>query len=317
MILPVCALPTGQVPFILGDNQPVDSISGFQGYAGSFPRGTTTAVATADGVDGGINYSATGLVRLVDATAGNPAGTVTIGGCAVNAGRICYTTDAPGVTSTLINGIAYLPDGRMHITDISPFAWWRYNTSVTVTGSGVSQWSDVTGNARHLLQGTDTNRPAKQSDGSILFDGVDNYMQTGAFVLAQPYTIYLKINQVGWVAGNFITDGLAVASSIKPGGSSPEVRLNAGLTFAGVSQLTLGGYGALAGVFNGASSVIQVGLNAAVTGDASTTGLDGLTLGSSRVPSLYSNIGVKEIMLFNTAHDAATRTRVMYYMLGV
>jgi hypothetical protein len=195
-------------------------------------------------------------------------------------------------------------------------AWWRLGVGVTVTGAGVSQWNDQSGNARHLLQAVDANRPPQQADGSIQFDGVSDYLQTGAFVLNQPYTIYLRMKQIAWVAGNFITDGIVNASSIKPGGTTPELRINSGLTFAGVNNVALGVVSTFVGVFNGASSRVQWASNAPVVGDASTVGLDGLTLGASRVPSLYSNIQVYDVALFNTAHGDDLARAISRYMNG-
>ena len=37
--------------------------------------------------------------------------------------------------------------------------WLRADVGVTVTGAGVSQWSDQSGNANHAVQATDANRP--------------------------------------------------------------------------------------------------------------------------------------------------------------
>ncbi len=51
------------------------------------------------------------------------------------------------------------PFGPNFVLGLSPAAWFRAGTGITVTGSGVSQWDDQSGNARHLKQGTDANRP--------------------------------------------------------------------------------------------------------------------------------------------------------------
>lgn len=41
-------------------------------------------------------------------------------------------------------------------SDISGLKLWtRFNSGITETGSGVSQWDDVSGNGNHLLQGTE------------------------------------------------------------------------------------------------------------------------------------------------------------------
>lgn len=87
---------------------------GTQAYAGDSPLANTGAVAAADTYSGGVAYTAAGEVRLVDATAGVPAGTVTVNGFAVSAGALCYTTDAPGAGSTRLGGVAVTADGRVH-----------------------------------------------------------------------------------------------------------------------------------------------------------------------------------------------------------
>lgn len=43
------------------------------------------------------------------------------------------------------------------------FAWYRADLGITLTSSHVSQWDDQSGNARHLTQGTDANRPQSVS----------------------------------------------------------------------------------------------------------------------------------------------------------
>ena len=93
-------------------------------------------------------------------------------------------------------------------------AWYRFNQGITVTGSGVSQWDDASGNANHLLQAVDTNRPSKEADGSILFDGVDNYLKAVAFTLIQPETVYILLKQVTWVNQARFFDGDTMNSGI-------------------------------------------------------------------------------------------------------
>ena len=58
------------------------------------------------------------------------------------------------------------------------------STTFTLNGSNVSQWDDKSGNGYHATQGTDTNRPTRQtnvlnSKACVRFDGVDNRMTTG------------------------------------------------------------------------------------------------------------------------------------------
>jgi hypothetical protein len=108
------ALDADGVVTILENGSTATTWIGAQGYTSASPLGESDAVGATDGFSGGVAYKAAGEVRLVDATAGVPAGTVICGGFAVNAGRLCYTTDAVGGTTVRIAGVAVLPDGRVH-----------------------------------------------------------------------------------------------------------------------------------------------------------------------------------------------------------
>src|SRR5690348_15932843 len=159
-------------------------------------------------------------------------------------------------------------------------AYFKFNTGITVTGAGVSQWSDQSGNGRHLLQATDTYRPALQADGSILFDGADNYLKCNAFTLNQPETIYLRLKQVTWTTAEYFCDGNATATGAvlqAAAGSpaSPQIELRAGGVIGPNSDLAIGSYGVVCAVINGASSVLVVDSGAAVTGNAGASNMGG------------------------------------------
>lgn len=202
-----------------------------------------------------------------------------------------------------------------------PAAWYRKGSGVTITGAGVSQWSDASGNGRHLVQSVDARRPALQSDGTILFDGVDNYLDA-TFTLAQPVTVYALMNQVSWTGGEYIFDGItintmaALQSASGGGGASPAITQYAGGWGAeDATNMTVGAYRALCMVFSGASSLIQVGSNAPATGNAGTSSPGGFTIGwDGDQAGGASNIRVKEIMIFAQAHNAAQRAAIIAYL---
>lgn len=206
------------------------------------------------------------------------------------------------------------------IAGLAPAAWFRYGRGITVTGAGVSQWDDASGNARHLKQGTDTNRPALQADNTILFDGVDNFLKCDAFTLNQPETVYLLGKQVAWAISTYVFDGNASASMGFQGvTASPQRRLVAGSATAANADWVVGTYAAVACVFNGASSLIQVNSGTPSTGgDSGATNAGGFTLGvNGAVASGFSNIQVKEVIIFSGAHDAARRSLVQQYLAAV
>lgn len=205
-----------------------------------------------------------------------------------------------------------------YVQSLSPAAWFRYGVGITVTGAGVSQWSDQSGNARPLLQATDTNRPALQADNSILFDGVDNFLKTDTFTLDQPCTLYLLAKQATWTINDVLAAGFTTATGrIWQRTATPTIALFSGSATASNANLAVDTYGAIAAVFNGASSVLQVNMTTPTTGDAGAANLAGLTLGADGAPASYGNVQVKEFMAFAAAHDANQRAAVIAYLRSV
>ncbi len=202
--------------------------------------------------------------------------------------------------------------------NLSPAAWFRAGQGQTVTGSGVSQWDDISGNGRHLKQGTDANRPALQADGTVLFNGTSHFLKCDAFTLNQPETVYLLFKQVSWTGNDYVCDGNTfVSMSLAQSTATPRIDVYAGVAGVANTNLAVGSYGVIAAVFNGTSSVSQVNMTTAVTGNSGTNNAGGFTLGASGTPGGYSNIQVMEAIIFPAAHDADTRARVVRYLMGV
>jgi hypothetical protein len=201
-----------------------------------------------------------------------------------------------------------------YVRGLSPAAWFMHQRGITVTGQGVSQWDDQSGNGRHLLQGTDGARPALQADRSILFNGTDELLNA-VFNLAQPLTVYTLLKQVTWTGNDFIwgqnSIGLVQVTA------SPQIQLSAGAALANSSDLAVDTYGVVCCVVNGASSVLQVNNNTAITGNAGAATISNFGLGASSAGAAFSNIEAKEVILFASAHDAATRARVVRYLSRV
>lgn len=65
----------------------------------------------------------------------------------------------------------------------SPSLWLDAGYGITITGSGVSQWADRSGNGNDATQSTDASRPTVASGvvngrDALLFDGVDDYLMS-------------------------------------------------------------------------------------------------------------------------------------------
>lgn len=205
------------------------------------------------------------------------------------------------------------------ITALTPAAWYRYGVGIEVTGSGVSKWPDQSGNGRDLLQGTDAARPALQSDNSILFDGGAHFLKCSTFTFAQPETIYALYRQVTWTLTDTIFDGnTSNTGAVRQSSVTPQLEINAGAAqVATNANLAVNTYGVMAVVFNGASSLLQINNTTATTGSPGTASMSGFTLGARGDSTQFSNIQVKEVILFAAAHDAATRTAVITYLATV
>lgn len=201
------------------------------------------------------------------------------------------------------------------ISALTPAAWYRNATGVTSAGGFASQWDDYSGNTRHLVQGTGTNQPAYDSGtGVVLFDGADNYMKASAFTLNQPLTIVLVFSQISWTASDRIWDGntvntvwayqLTASPNISIRGDSTDLNTN--------PDLSVGSYGIITAVYDGASSSVMTNLNAKATGGVGAANAAGFTLAASgNVLGNWSNIAVKECVIFPTALSDANQSAVV------
>ena len=214
------------------------------------------------------------------------------------------------------NQMGNIPPSGFAPSDLTGLKLWtRFNQGITVTGSGVSQWDDASGEGNHIKQATDTRRPSKEADGSILFDGVDNFLKADAFTLVQPETVYLLIKQIMWTLDDYFFDGNSVVTgSVHQLSTTPGIKAHAGTYSSQNNDLVLGAYGVISVVFNGASSVLQVDNNTPTTGNFGASNMGGFTLGAAGNALVPSNIQVKETLVYSTAHDAATRSKVIAYL---
>ena len=99
----------------------------------------------------------------------------------------------------------------------NPFARYR---AASLTPGAVDTWTDEGTGGNDLVQATGTNQPTAEAAGfnghpSVLFDGVDNFMQTGAYgaAQAQPNTIVLmgEFPTVDPNTADYVFDGVTGA----------------------------------------------------------------------------------------------------------
>lgn len=190
------------------------------------------------------------------------------------------------------------------VRGLSPAHWYRRNM-----GMSVDAWVDQIAGA-NFVQATATNQPSVTAAGSLLFDGVDNFM-SATFTLAQPYTIYGLFNQVTWTGTDQIIAGSA--AFLRQITTTPQIRFAAGSSLGAMSPV-LNTVNVIAMVGNGASSVSQLNNGTPVTGDAGAGAFSNPFLGSSAASTLFANTDNYEWIFYSGAHDAATRQRVIRYL---
>ena len=211
------------------------------------------------------------------------------------------------------------PSPKAKVNMLRPSAWYQYQRGLTYSSGKVSQWSDQTANARHLLQATDSARPLQQTDGSILCDGSATFLQTATFTLVQPTTVYALFRQVTFSNGAVLIDGFTVTSGQwLQDTSTPNISMSAGTTAGTNTSFVLNTYCVGVAVFSGANSTLN--RNKAVlpaVANAGTTAMAGLTVGANGSGASFANGQFKEIIVFPVAHTPTQQLQVTNYLSTV
>lgn len=207
------------------------------------------------------------------------------------------------------------------ILAMAPHTWFRHGVGITIAGSGVSAWANSSlGAGVAAVQATDALRPTVESDGGILFDGVDNLLQTGAFTaLTNPVTVYALVKQVAFTANDYLWDGATSAQMGLPQVvASPQIRAQTGGTSfnGGTLSPPIGQYAVVCVVYNTTASVMQLNHGTPLIGTLASVAPTRITLGANgAVTSVWSNVAFKEFLVFNgVAHDSTQRAAIIAYL---
>lgn len=181
------------------------------------------------------------------------------------------------------------------------------DSNFTAVSEGATSFTESSSNAATVTINSTGAKPA-QIVGSqqLLFDGSAHFLKASAFTLNQPETIILLLKPVTWSQNDALCDGNTDTTAlVRQGafgvGTSPQVTSYAGTLLQSVDA-TVGSYGAVAAVFNGASSVLQYNTGTPVTGNAGSSNAGGFTLGSVAAGNnQWSNIQVKAAAICNSA----------------
>jgi hypothetical protein len=168
-------------------------------------------------------------------------------------------------------------------------------------GSPVSQWNDISGNDRHLVQATVDSRPAWDAvEGEVTADGIDDaikyYNLSDVDILIQPISIFLVVKRNSYTDGGVIFVGNGGSACKLYEASSDRLRL-----FSGSGPLTVSGvtdnYLIVRAVINAASSYIRINDSVKVEGDVGVNDLGGGIEIGSLSGSTPCNYSYKELIV--------------------
>ncbi len=167
-------------------------------------------------------------------------------------------------------------------------------------------------------QATEGFRPTLNAAGILWetrFDGSDDFMQENGLTVSQPLTAYVRVNSHTGGGYFFYSGNSAVAMGWHVALGS-DYALYAGSTGCAVAMDRIGAVpGTFTGVLNGASSVLYLDGVQIAAGDAGSNSLGpGISIGRAAAGGANVLASIVAILIFNTAHDAATRAQVEEFL---
>lgn len=196
--------------------------------------------------------------------------------------------------------------------------WLRADLGITKDGSDrVSAWADQSGLGHDVTQGVGSEQPLWEATAfngypCVTANGLDEHMQSAAWTLNQPSTVFAVARLIAATAvPQTLVDGTAVNTRRLYENGGAEFRIYAGSV--GPSTAADTSRHVLAAVFDGASSMIYKD-NTGVAGSCGSSAASGVALfrpGGAAVQ--YGNFELAELALFDSALAAASIARLSQY----
>jgi hypothetical protein len=165
-------------------------------------------------------------------------------------------------------------------------------SSITLNGSNVSQWNDLSGNNRHLTQSSGSLQPLYITSGAgsvgVGMDGIDDVMSTATFTINQPFTRFLVVTRrEASATGTIINSISGTPNSNMANNSATRVLMFAGTASLVSGQDTVNGQRSQFGtIYNGASSALWNNGTSTTGTNPGTNGMNGVRIGGG-VPAPY------------------------------
>lgn len=199
-------------------------------------------------------------------------------------------------------------------------AWYPVHKLTFDADALVNKVRDLSGNRRHLLQGTLGKRPifkTGQINGKpvLRFDGVDDELRTAAFAYNQPVNISVVVKMVndtfGYLFSSLSDFGVALFQTAEFG--NHVVKMFAGSVAAPVSVADVDTAYLITCEFNTSSSKIyRDTVQQGSTGNPGSQNGNGLVLGNRYDSALPSQVDIAELVIY----DPSIRSDVESYLMA-
>ena len=213
----------------------------------------------------------------------------------------------------------YDPNLPLHIDD--PCEFWvdgQDASTFDLTGILVNQWDDKSGFDRHVLNAAaDATRPTYDiNTGRVTFTAANNtFLQSAAFAsaLTQPNTVFVVYK----ISGSLITGAAfsGITNSAKRNqfghvGSNFYILTNVLLT----DGATDANDNIHVGEFNGLASNYWINGALKISGNVGAGTLDGITLGKNNTSTVYADVEIMEVIVYNSDISDTDRDVITAYL---
>jgi len=284
-----------------------------------------------------VNDVATGLALILNSGSAGPATNlgsivgVTVGDkITVRATGLSANRVVTSRLQFLLEEGATAPTTPLSIMGANTVAWWRSDLGVNpgTNGAGVNNWMDQGPGSFNLVQATAANQPTYNTTGgpnstpSLLFDGVNDRLVNAAINRPAPATtrtvVWIVFRQVTWTNTDklFGFGTTATHMGALQSGVTPQIGMQNLTTVNLNNALAVNTYGRGEFGFSGSTSDYIKLVATTVTGASAgnTDPLATFTLGASGPQTLFANIQVVEVAIFDAVPTAGQTTSLNSYL---
>lgn len=229
--------------------------------------------------------------------------------------RLSSLCDSEGNTYLKTDYSAEVPPSPLNLVTSCPCEFWfdgQDAGTLSLNGNRVIQWDDKSGNANHLANAVDANRPTYNPvTGRLTFIDLNGtYLTNTTIALTQPNTIYILMRVTSDV-NNFVYDGITSRQLMRRNGGFFDIWAGVGFACAHVADNNDHIHAA---EFNGAASHAWLdGVDSGV-GNPGAAGLIDFNIGASNVFGNGMDGDIMEVFGYDCALTAAERTALDAYL---